>query len=73
MIKCETWGCDCVKEFQGYDLIVEIERGHRVGGKVLGKLVKPNITANFVWLEVSKDVIKNANKNLFVVTVYKIL
>ena len=30
----------------------------------------PKITANLVWLEISKHVIKNANKNLILITGY---
>ena len=83
VILTETWGCDCVKEFDDYDLLVEIKpekhqgvkKGRKSGGvivlgkKYLKKFVKQKITANLVWLEVSKDVIKNTNKNLLLLPV----
>ena len=83
-ILSETWGCTCDKDFDGYDLLAEIKtqkligvkKGRKSGGvivlakKYLRKLVIPKITANFVWLEISKHVIKNANKNFYLITGY---
>ena len=38
--------------------------------KYLNKFVIPKISANLVWLEISKHVIKSANKNLILITGY---
>ena len=35
-ILSETWGCDCVKEFKGYDLLVE-KKPQKLSGIKMGR------------------------------------
>ena len=84
-IWCETWGCNCDLNFNDYEKYsVEpqkhtgVRKGRKSGGFVI--LIKKNIdkkmikfvktTNNFVWIEVSKHLIKNLNQNLFIVASY---
>ena len=39
-----------------------------MGKKYLKRFVKAKITADFAWLEISKEIIKNTNKKLHLVT-----
>ena len=41
-----------------------------MGKKYLKRFVKAKITADFAWLEISKEIIKNTNKKLHLVTGY---
>ena len=84
-IWCETWGCNCALDFNDYETFtVEpqkhagIRKGRKSGGFII--LTKKNIdkkminfakiSNNFVWVEVSKNLIKNLNQNLFIVASY---
>ena len=72
-IWCEVWGCECELNFENYLIeIVEpqkhmgVKKGRKSGGfiilmkKYLNKMVKfVKKSNNFVWIEVSKKVIKN--------------
>ena len=83
-IWCEIWGCECKLEFDDYSFeIMEpqkhlgITKGRKSGGFVIlakhymekmFKIIKKS--NNFVWIEISKNVIKNAKENLFIVATY---
>ena len=81
----ETWGCNCEKHFPGYTIIAEqepvkhagVKKGRKSGGIiVLGKpdLVKNTkvlkISKNFIWCEISKNIMKGLQKNLIFVAAY---
>ena len=80
----EVWGCDCTLNFEDYtSKIIEpqkhigIKKGRKSGGfiilikKYLTKMVNfIKLSNNFVWLEVSKNVVKNLEENFFVVVSY---
>ena len=83
-IWCEVWGCECELEFEDYTFeIIEpqkhlgVTKGRKSGGFIIFtkhhmekmfKIVKKS--NNFIWIEVSKDMINNASKNLLIVASY---
>ena len=84
-ILCETWGCGCEKQFEGYDVIAHskpvkhggIRSGRKSGGIIvlyrnnLINFVKiKKISKFFVWTEISKTLIHNMEKNLILVSAY---
>lgn len=81
----ETWGCNCEKLFKDYAIISEtipqkhdnIRKGRKSGGLIvlgknsISKQVKVlKNSNNFIWLEVSKSIINNLQKNLLIVCTY---
>ena len=84
-ILCETWGCKCEKQFDGYDVIAQsvpvkhrgVRSGRKSGGIIvlcryeLKRSIKvKKISKNFVWTEISKHLIHNLEKNLILVSAY---
>ena len=84
-ILSEIWGCTCEKEFSGYQIITEsepiknlgVKKGRKSGGLLVlckneyQKKIKPiKILKKFIWLEVSKEIVKNLDHNLFVICSY---
>ena len=84
-ILSETWGCNCEKIFPGYVVIAQqepakhcgVKKGRKSGGIIV--LCKPGLvkntkvlkkSENFVWCEISKNVIKGLEKNLVFVSAY---
>ena len=80
----EIWGGECKLEFNDY-LVETIEpqkhsgvtKGRKSGGFII--LVKKNLyknykivkkSNNFVWIELSKSLIKNGTENFFIVAAY---
>ena len=81
----EVWGCDCTLKFENYAFeIVEpqkhigVKKGRKSGGFIIlmkkylnNKLVKfVKKSNNFIWIEISKNVIENLEDNFFVVASY---
>jgi exonuclease III len=81
----ETWGCNCDKKFDGYELIAEsepqknpgVKKGRKSGGIIvlckqgLQNIIKVlKISKNFIWVEISKNVIQNLENNLVMVSAY---
>ena len=80
-IWCEVWGCECKLEFDNYLFeIMEpqkhcgVTKGRKSGGFIIlaknymekmFKIIKKS--NNFVWIEASKNAIKNAKENLYIV------
>ena len=84
-ILSETWGCNCEKLFAGYDLVAQSEpvknpgvrKGRKSGGimvlckKGLLRSIKVlKISKNFIWIEVYKNIMKNLEKNVLIVSAY---
>ena len=81
----EVWGCNCTLNFEQYDFeIVEpqkhawVKKGRKSGG--FNILIKKDIDRKqivfrkksnyFVWIEVSKNLIKNLKENLLIIASY---
>ena len=71
----EIWRCECKFEYNDY-LVETIEpqkhsgvtKGRKSGGFIVYKIVKKS--NNFVWIELSKSLIKNGSENVFIVAAY---
>ena len=80
----EIWGCECELEFNNYDFeLIEpqkhigVKKGRKSGGFIIltKKTLKHNFkftkeSNNFVWIEVSKHLVKNTLENFFIVAAY---
>ena len=79
------WGCSCALKFNDYEsYTIEpqkhagVNKGRKSGGFII--LIKKDIdkkmikfakkSNNFVWIEVSKHLIKNLEQNLYIVASY---
>ena len=84
-ILSETWGCGCEKHFDGYVIIAQsepvkhagIKAGRKSGGIIVlcreglrNQIKVRKISKNFVWSEISKEVVENMEKNLMLVSAY---
>ena len=84
-ILSEIWGCNCKLDFGEYEYeIIEpqkhagVKKGRKSGGFIIlikkhidRKLIKFfKISNNFVWIEVSKNLIENLNENLLIIASY---
>ena len=84
-ILSETWGCNCEKVFEGYEILaqvvpqkrVETKKGRKSGGlliigkKYLKKFVHTiKINNSYIWIEICKNLIKNLEKNLLLLCAY---
>ena len=80
----EVWGCECKIKFDDYDCeIIEpqkhisTKKGRKSGGLIIltKKTLKNNFkiakkSNNFVWIEISRNLIENALENFFIVAAY---
>ena len=75
-ISSETWGCNCEKVFGGYEILaqvdpqkrVEAKKGRKSGGLlIIGKKYLKN---SYIWIEISKHLIKNLEKYLLLLCAY---
>ena len=78
-------GCNCEKVFEGYEILAQVEpqkrvetkKGRKSGGlliigkKYLKKFVHTiKINNSYIWIEISKNLIKNLEKNLLLLCAY---
>ena len=84
-ILSETWGWNCEKYFEGYEILAQVDpqkrreakNGRKSGGllligkKYFKKFVHTiKITNSFIWIEISKTLIKNLENGLLLLCAY---